>query len=129
MSNSSIWPIDKTLSGATTPGQSGPGTNGNEGVPFNHQSSKTGVTSSDYLVSYPGHSGGGLLLCRDAVSVFYSPPQQGRKDKRVQWIQVMNEREKQCYKYLSWKETENEWNERKLQQGMSTCHLIWMGTA
>ena len=25
MSNSSIWPIDKTLSGATFPGQSGPG--------------------------------------------------------------------------------------------------------
>ena len=32
MSNSSIWPIDKTLSGATTPGQSGPGSKGNEGV-------------------------------------------------------------------------------------------------
>ena len=25
MSNSTIWPIDKTLSGTTTPGQSGPG--------------------------------------------------------------------------------------------------------
>ena len=32
MSNSSIWPIDKTLSGATTPGQSGPGSNGSDGV-------------------------------------------------------------------------------------------------
>ena len=29
---SSIWPIDRTLSGATTPGQSGPGSDGNEGV-------------------------------------------------------------------------------------------------
>ena len=29
---SSIWPIGKTLSGATTPGQSGPGSDGNEGV-------------------------------------------------------------------------------------------------
>ena len=28
----SIWPIDKSLSGATTPGQSGLGNNGNEGV-------------------------------------------------------------------------------------------------
>ena len=28
MSNSSIWPIDRTLSGATTLGQSGPGSNG-----------------------------------------------------------------------------------------------------
>ena len=29
---SSIWPIDRTLSGATTPGQSRPGSDGNEGV-------------------------------------------------------------------------------------------------
>ena len=29
---SSICPIDRTLSGATTPGQSGPGCDGNEGV-------------------------------------------------------------------------------------------------
>ena len=32
MSNSSILPIDTTLSGATTLGQSGPGSDGNEGV-------------------------------------------------------------------------------------------------
>ena len=32
MSNSSIWPMDRTLSGAITPGQSGPGSIGNEGV-------------------------------------------------------------------------------------------------
>ena len=30
MQFSSIWPIDRALSGATTPGQSGPGSNGNE---------------------------------------------------------------------------------------------------
>ena len=30
MLNSSIWPIDKTLSSATTLGQSGPGSDGNE---------------------------------------------------------------------------------------------------
>ena len=29
---SSIWPIDRTLSVATTLGQSGPGSNGSEGV-------------------------------------------------------------------------------------------------
>ena len=29
---SSIWPIDRTLSGATTPGQSGHGSDGNEGI-------------------------------------------------------------------------------------------------
>ena len=32
MWNISIWPIDKTLSGVTTLGQSGPGSDGNEGV-------------------------------------------------------------------------------------------------
>ena len=30
--NRSIWPIDKTLKGSPTPGQSGPGSNGNEEV-------------------------------------------------------------------------------------------------
>ena len=30
--NSSIWPIDGSLTGTTTLGQSGPGSNGNEGV-------------------------------------------------------------------------------------------------
>ena len=29
---SSIWPLDKSLSGATTPSQSGPGSDGNKGV-------------------------------------------------------------------------------------------------
>ena len=62
MQFSSIWPIDRTLSGATTPGQNGPGSDGNEGVLRMHQS------TWDYwnltirlLVSYPGHKlGGGL---------------------------------------------------------------------
>ena len=54
---SSIWPIDRTLSGATTPGQSRPGGDGNEGVFHIPQSSSiTEVSLSDCLVSYPGHS-------------------------------------------------------------------------
>ena len=32
MSNSSIWPIDRTLSGAAASWQSGPGSDDNEGV-------------------------------------------------------------------------------------------------
>ena len=32
--NSSIWPIDRTLSGVTTPGQSGPRSDNNEGILF-----------------------------------------------------------------------------------------------
>ena len=43
--------------GATTPGQSEPGRNGNEGVLCIRQSpSITGTSPSDCLVSYPGHS-------------------------------------------------------------------------
>ena len=46
-----------TLSVATTPDQSGPGSNGNEGVLHIPQSlSITGTSPSDCLVSYPGHS-------------------------------------------------------------------------
>ena len=79
MSNSSIWPIDRTLSGATTLGQSGPGSDGNEGVlHFPQISSISGTSPSDCLVSYTGHSWGVLRLCR--VGVFCSP---SRPDKRI----------------------------------------------
>ena len=47
---SSIWPIDRTLSGATTPAQSGPGNNGNKGVLCIPQSSSiTEASTSDCL--------------------------------------------------------------------------------
>ena len=47
----------RTLSGATTPGQSGPGSDGNKGVLSIPQSSSiTGTSPSDCLVSYLGHS-------------------------------------------------------------------------
>ena len=53
MQFSFIRPIDCALSGATPPGQSGPGSNGDEGVFHIPQSpSITGTSSSDYLVSY-----------------------------------------------------------------------------
>ena len=51
-----IWPIDRTLSGTTTPSQSGPGSNGNEGVLHVLQISKAGASPSDGLMSYLGHS-------------------------------------------------------------------------
>ena len=55
---SSIWPIDRTLSGTTTLGQSGPGSDGNERVlrispKLQHYSNLT------IRLSYPGHSLGG----------------------------------------------------------------------
>ena len=60
---SSIWPIDTTLSDATTLGQRGPGSDGNEEVFRNSQGSNITETSpSDCLVSYPEHSLGDLTL-------------------------------------------------------------------
>ena len=48
--------IDRTLSGAATSGQSGPESDCNEGVLHISQSSKTRISPSDCLVSYPKHS-------------------------------------------------------------------------
>ena len=56
MSNNSTSPIDRTLAGDTTPGLSGSGSNYNEGVLHIPQSSKTGASTSNCLVSYGGHS-------------------------------------------------------------------------
>ena len=62
MQFSSIKPIDKTLLGATIPGQSVPGSNGNEGVlRIPQNSSITGASPSDCFVLYSGHSLGGAL--------------------------------------------------------------------
>ena len=52
MQFSSIWPIDRVISGATTPGQSGPGSDANEGVLHIPQSSSIiGTSPSDCSVS------------------------------------------------------------------------------
>ena len=57
MQFSSIWPIDRTLSGATTLDNSGPGSNDNKGMLCIPQSSSIIRTSlSNCFVSYPGHS-------------------------------------------------------------------------
>ena len=57
MQFSSIRPIDRILSGATTPGLGGLGSDGNEGVLHIPQSFSIAWTSPwDCLVSYPGHT-------------------------------------------------------------------------
>ena len=73
----SIWPIDRTLLGATTPGQSEPGSNSNEGVLRIPQISKAGASPTDGLISYPRHEEEErvLLLCRDVIGLFYSSSQ------------------------------------------------------
>ena len=69
MSNNSIWPIDKTLSGATTPGQSGPGSN--EWVLCIPQSSSiTEASPSVCLVSYPRHLLGQSYLSAEMQLVY-----------------------------------------------------------
>ena len=66
----SICPIDKTLSGATSPGQSEPGSYGNEGIiRIPKSSSIAGISPTDYLLSYRGHSLWGSYLSAEKHSV------------------------------------------------------------
>ena len=76
MSNSSIWLINRTLSSATTPGQSEPGSNGNEGVLCIFQSSSiTATLPLDCLMIYPGHSMVGVsYLSAEMQSVYSTAP-------------------------------------------------------
>ena len=81
--------MDRTLSDATTLGKSGLGSNENEMVlRIPQRSSIIRASPSDCLVSYPGHSlAGVLLLCREAVGVFYSPSQ---FDKQIRFKDALD---------------------------------------
>ena len=89
MSKSSIWLIDRSLSGATTPGQSGPGSNSNEGILcISESSSFTGATQSDCLVSYTRHSlGRGCLppLQRCSISRLGNTSRVSKKNFYMQY--------------------------------------------
>ena len=75
MSNSSIWPINRTLSSATTPDQSVPGNDGNERVlHILHSSSITRASPSDCLASYQGHLLGGSYSSAEMQSVYSTVP-------------------------------------------------------
>ena len=72
-----FWPIDRTLLSAATPGHSGLGSNGNEGVLHILQSYNiTGTSPSDYcLRSYPGCLlGGESYHSAETQSVFSTAP-------------------------------------------------------
>ena len=72
---SSFGPIDRTLSGATTPGQSGPVSGVNKGVLRIPQSfSITGASPPDNLVSYTGHSPGECYPSAEMQSVYSTGP-------------------------------------------------------
>ena len=70
----SIWPIDRTLSSGTSPGQSGPGSYGNKGILRVTQSSSfTGTSPSDCLVWYIRTLVRGFLSTAEKqLGVFYS---------------------------------------------------------
>ena len=73
MSNGSIWLIDRTLSGSTTPRQSEPESDDNEGVHHILQSSSIiGNLPSDCLVSYLGHWLGGVSFSSAEMHFVYS---------------------------------------------------------
>ena len=72
---SSIWLIDRTLSGATTLSPSGLGCNSNKWVPRISQcSSITGTTPSDCLVSSTGHLFGESSSSADMQSLYSTAP-------------------------------------------------------
>ena len=75
-----------TLPSATTPGQSEPGSDGNEGVIHIPQSSSiTGASPLLFLVSYQDIRWEGILtLCREEVGVFYSPSRLGKRCLRTE---------------------------------------------
>ena len=79
---SSIRPINKILSGATTLGQSGPGSDGNEGVLRIPQSSMNycNLTIRSFRVICRTLVERVLPLWRDVVSVFCSPNQLSNKE-------------------------------------------------
>ena len=73
-------PLIGPLSGTTIPGQSRPGSDGNEGEIRNPQSFNiTGASPSKLFSVITGHSllGEVLPFCREAVGIFYSPSRLG----------------------------------------------------
>ena len=80
MQLSSIWLIDRTLSGATTPGQNGPVSNSNEEVlRFVQSSSITGTSSSDFFVSYQDTRCGGITPLQRSSQCILQPQPSGQQ--------------------------------------------------
>ena len=75
MQFSSIWPIDRALSGTTTLGQSEPESSGNKGMLHIPQSSSiTGTSPSDCLVSYLIGEERGLTPSTEVQSRYSTAP-------------------------------------------------------
>ena len=81
----------RALSGATIPGQSEQGSNGNKRVLCIPQNSIiTGTSPWDCLASFQDTHWGVLPVCRVAVGVFYSPSRLGNETDR-------QSKRNQCY--------------------------------
>ena len=75
------------VAGATTQGQNGPGSDGNEGALHTPQSSSiTGASPSVYLVSYLGHSLGKSNPSANMWSVYSTAWLQTRQPKALRNI-------------------------------------------
>ena len=78
-----IWLIDRILPGVTTLGHTGPGSNTNEEVLSILQSSKTGASPSDGLMSYSGYSSGRLTHLQRCSRCILQPQQNGLKHNPI----------------------------------------------
>ena len=125
MQFSSIWLIERTLSGAITLGQNEPGNDGNEGVLRIPKS--WNLTIMLFSVISRTLIGGVLLLCRVAVGVFYNPSRLGNQARRRGRI-CFSPRSKMCL-HTDHQPKQTTWNSTELSSGPSTvnnhcCSLI-----
>ena len=118
---SSIYPIDRTLLGATTPTQNGPGSDGNEGVLRIPQSfSITGTSPSDCLVSYSGQLLGGASYPFAEVQSVYYPVQADSST-------VTEERSEYIHAYPHWQRDKNQ--QLPSQRGLEYADCISLETS
>ena len=104
---SSIWPIDRALSGATTLGQSGPGSDGNKGVLRIPQSTSiTGTSQSYCLVSYLGHSlvQRGSYSSTEVQSEYSTAPADWARELRIYEFKLGHNTAKAIKTFAVWKE-------------------------
>ena len=90
------------LAGATTPGQSGPGSDGNEIYLHFHQTSNITWTSpSDCLVSYLGHSLGVTYPSVEKQSVYSTSPADTAKLYEG-YMNVLHEKRSDAFIFCVW---------------------------
>ena len=116
----SIWPINRALSGATTLGQDGPRGNGNEEVLRIPQSSRiTGTSPSDCLMSYIRTlvGMGNLPLVRDAGFILQAQPTR-------QVCMWGREKEQVCVCVCVWKREKGERKRKRERESIRVCEQV-----